>query len=395
VAFLIFIFLCLFFVNPIFATPTVQITVAPNNITIGTDFSVQFIINGDPNTLYHYKFFGGVGSIENQIQTSSSLYSNSSWASHPSTNTDIGGSVAVYTTAYIKPDSPSGIYNLFVKISKEDTSTIAATSLVYIINNVTAPTPTPTTIPTSTPTPTNTPTPTLTPTPDPTIINPSSGISLTEYMPYSDPEWIEIYNNNDYPVKLVSWKIEDNNGNTKNIDNLSITAKNYAIYELKSLIFNNNDDEKVILRDQNNNTRSETSYSKGLLTVEKSWSYISNSWCQSSITKGYENVSSCASTSTPTPISTITLTPTPDSTKYVPDESATASAIIEPKTESSFLTHTSIPSSTSTVTNGLILGDSTSSSSATKKNYFPLILIISGGLLLISPVIINKIKPKK
>jgi hypothetical protein len=395
VAFLIFLFLCLFSTSSIAAAPVVNITVAPTSAISGSTIPVQFTIeNSNPNVSYYYKFFGGIDSSTTQIQTTSDLTYTSAWNTFSSVIVDSDGKKSVDSYAYIVPNTISGTYNLFVRIAKVDStsSTYTSSAFTFLVSGLT---PTPTTVPTSTPTPTNTPTPTATPTPDATITNPSSGIKLTEYMPYSDPEWIEIYNENDYPVKLVSWKVEDNNGNTKNIDNLSISAKNYAIYELKSLIFNNNDDEKVILRDQNNNTRSETSYSKGLLTVEKSWSYISGSWCQSSITKGYENVTSCASTSTPTPTTILTPTPTPNSTKYVPDESATASAIIEPKTESSFLTPTSIPSSTSTVTNGLILGNSTSSSSATKKNYFPLILIISGGLLLTSPAIINKINSKK
>lgn len=249
-------------------------------------------------------------------------------------------------------------------------------------------TPTPTLTPANTPTPTNIPTPTNTPTPDPTITNPPNGISLTEFMPYSDPEWIEIYNNNDYPVKLVSWKVEDLAGNTKNIDSLSISAKGYAIYELKSLIFDNNSDEKVILRNQENKIITQTSYGKGQLTLDRAWSYVSGSWCQASITKGYVNVTSCyiAPTSTePTP------TPTSDPTKYTADETATESAIIEPKSESSFITPDISPEP-SPSTGSLVLGNSTSSSTSPKKNYLPLILIIGGGVLLVSPAVITKIR---
>jgi hypothetical protein len=218
---------------------------------------------------------------------------------------------------------------------------------------------------------------------------------MTEFMPYTDPEWIEIYNNNNFPIKLVGWKIENSNGNTKSID-LSIDSKSYSIYELKSLIFNNNDDEKVILLNQDGQIITETSYSKGMLTDTNSWSYVSGSWCQTTITKGYENVSSCSmSTPTPTPTNILTLTPTSNSTRYIIDEEATASAIIEPQTEASFLSPTSALQPTPKIISGLVLGESTSSSSVTKKNYFPLILIISGGLLLITPVIITKVKSKK
>lgn len=234
-------------------------------------------------------------------------------------------------------------------------------------------------IPTNTPTPTFTPSPT--PTIDPAIINPSSGISLTEFMPYADPEWIEIYNSNDKPIKLVSWKVEDNNGNTKNIDNLSIPSKSYGVYELKGLLFDNNDGDTILLRDQNNNNiGSPFSYSKGLMTIEKSWSLINGNWCQSTITKGSENINSCYTIATPTP--PISFTPTPTS-EEIPSIEPTPNI-----TDTPTITQESNNSDISS-SSGLVLGESDNS---TKQNFLPIILIFGGAILLLSPVIISKLK---
>jgi hypothetical protein len=246
-------------------------------------------------------------------------------------------------------------------------------------------------VPTKTPTPTKvpTPTPTLSPTstPDPTVTNPSSGISFTEFMPYSDPEWIELYNSNDKPVKLIGWKLEDKDGHTRNVGEngvISIGANSYFVFEY-SAFFDNNNIETVILRRQDNSIVAQTSYSAGLRTVERSWSLINNSWCQSSITKGYGNVTSCYTAPTSTPIQTPT--PTPDQGKFTSSDTATESAIIEPSTETSYLSPSIEPTTSPT---GTVLGNDVTNT--TKKNYLPLILIISGGLLLTSPIIISKLK---
>lgn len=248
---------------------------------------------------------------------------------------------------------------------------------------------------------TTTPTSPSTSTPDPTETNPSDAkdyISLTEFMPYSDPEWVEIYNNKNNSVKLVNWKIEDLAGNSKNIDSLLITAKGYAVFELKSLIFDNNNDEKVILKDQDNKIIAQVVYNKGLLTSDKSWSNVFGSWCQANITQNKTNETSCYTpptptqkTATPTVTPTNTTTPTAvptDKNLYKADALATESAIIAPIEESSFYTTPNI--TTAPLSSKLVLGETTT----VKKNYLPLIFIISGGLLLATPIILDKIKKK-
>lgn len=174
------IILFLFSTKPLFAIADLQITLAPTNLIVGTTFPVQFTIqNSDPNISYHYKFFGGIGDIKTQIQTSTNLTYTTSWDSFPIFTTDVGGSAIINTYSYIKPDSSSGSYNLYIKIVKEDNHDLLnVTSGPYIISNVLVPTLTPTLTPTqtptltltptATPTPTSTPTPTLTPTLAPT-----------------------------------------------------------------------------------------------------------------------------------------------------------------------------------------------------------------------------------
>ena len=222
------------------------------------------------------------------------------------------------------------------------------------------------------------PTPTL----DPTIINPTSGISLTEFMPYSSIEWIEIYNQNDFKVKLVGWQIGDNSSVTKNIPDLTINAKSFGTFDF-SVFLNNNDADKVVLYDNNKKVISSYEYHGGAYELERSWSLINNSWCKADITKGQSNDDSCFTptpTATKTPIPTVTLTPTPTPT-------STPSATLTPVMDEISFTPTPTPTPES-----MVLGETTTIESDTKKNFLPLILIIGGGALLLSPLIITKIK---
>jgi len=236
-------------------------------------------------------------------------------------------------------------------------------------------------IPTNTPTPTNSPTPTLTPSPtptvDPTIVNPTSGIKLTEFMPYSNIEWIELYNSNDYDVKLVAWKIEDNNAHTKNISELLIKSKNYAVFEFSSFL-NNSESDKLILYDQNQKIIDSYQYPSGKFDLEKAWSKNDNIWCLTTLSKGQSNYQCLSNTptSTPTPTATVTpeLTPSIEPTPIITDFPSSTQKI-ENSTESS--------------NPGSVLGES---SETVKRNFLPVILIFSGAILLLSPLIISKLK---
>lgn len=362
------------FTSPVFAVPNTQITVAPTSLSsIGITFPVQFIItNADANTSFYYKFYGGIGSSTSQIQTSSSLSYTSDWTSFNTVTTDAGGSAVVNSSAYLKSDVLSGSYNLYTRLAltpKTGDSWITYNSAANTIT-VTAPSPT------ATPIPTATLTPTATPTPDPAVINPSSGISLTEFMPYSSIEWLELYNSNDYDVKLVAWKIEDNSANTRNISELRIKAKSYAIFEFSAFL-NNSDSDKLILYNQDQKIIDSYQYPSGKFDLEKSWSKNDKGWCQTLLSKGQSNYQCYI-----TPTSTLTPTPIPT------DNPIEETPSIEPTSIISDSQKVNTDQNTST-NSALNLEDS---SISMKRNFLPIVLIFGGALLLLSPVIISKIK---
>lgn len=144
---------------------------------------------------------------------------------------------------------------------------------------------TPTPIPTLTLTPTLTPalnltlipiqpTPTdstdLTDSPTPYALNPIpfsyENIFISEAFvnpPTGGKEWLEIYNNNDYPVSLNNWYIDDleNAGSSPKIFSLEINAKSYGVFNLTSSMFNN-DGDNVRLLDFNKNIKDDFEYGK-------------------------------------------------------------------------------------------------------------------------------------
>src|SRR3989339_911233 len=162
--------------------------------------------------------------------------------------------------------TPSGSYN----------TTEANNSALDIIINVPILTPTPVITPTDIPT--SAPTETLISTPTPTlpaevlteagslILSSYNDIFLSEVMvnPASDDkEWVEIYNNNDFPVSLNNWFIDDleNDGSTPKIFSLEIGAKSYGVFDITSSIFNNGGDT-VRLLDFNKNLKDDFEYQK-------------------------------------------------------------------------------------------------------------------------------------
>ncbi len=189
---------------------------------------------------------------------------------------------------------------------------------------------------TPTQTPTSSPTPSLTPTTYPTIIQPSvtptttvlptpttvqtyDNIFISEAMVYPETgehEWIELYNNNDFPVSLTNWYLDDgeNTGSTPRPFTLSIEAKIYNTVELSSSIFNN-DTDQVRLLDSSKVQKDSFEYSDPI--QGKSLGRIgleSDSFCVQEATKNLLN-SSC-------------INPTPQPTKM------TSSQKISPTTSS-------------------------------------------------------------
>lgn len=106
-------------------------------------------------------------------------------------------------------------------------------------------------------------TPTLTPTTTPqsydniyiseAMVNPATG----------EKEWVEIYNDNDFPVSLNNWFIDDleNAGSSPKIFSLEISGKSYAVFDLTSSMFNNDGDD-VRLLDFNKNLKDDFEYLK-------------------------------------------------------------------------------------------------------------------------------------
>lgn len=131
-------------------------------------------------------------------------------------------------------------------------------------------------------TPTLTPTPVLTLTYSPTLTPTSSQLSLiltptptldlisydnifiSEVMvnPSADQkEWVEIYNNNDFPVFLSDWYLDDleNAGSSSKKFSLTIEKKEYKAIILETSMFNNNGDQ-VRLLDFNKNLKDSFEY---------------------------------------------------------------------------------------------------------------------------------------
>lgn len=114
--------------------------------------------------------------------------------------------------------------------------------------------PTPTATPTPNPTSTPSPSPTLKLTEEPTITPLSSynNIFISEVMiapETGNKEWVELYNNNDFVVKLSNWYIDDkeNAGASPKSFSLTIAAKSYASFDLAASMFNNDGDSVRLL----------------------------------------------------------------------------------------------------------------------------------------------------
>lgn len=157
-------------------------------------------------------------------------------------------------------------------------------------------------------------------TPTPTVESESfERIYLSEIManPQDDEqEWIELYNDNDFPVTLVNWYVDDaqNQGSAPKIFSLSIAAKNYATIDLSSSIFNNAGDTARIL-DFNQNQKDRIVYTdsqKGYSLGRKS--FENQDICEQMPTKGSRN-NPCLS---PSPSTRPIIAPSPKKSVTVP-----------------------------------------------------------------------------
>lgn len=114
----------------------------------------------------------------------------------------------------------------------------------------------------------------------PSVANPTTGVYLSEYLPKGN-EWVEIFNNNDFPVILNGWKIDNNPTGgmaPKNIPtNTTIPAKSYYVFNITGNFFNN-DHDYVVLINNLGQIEESTEYFTDSATL--SWTKQTNGlWC--------------------------------------------------------------------------------------------------------------------
>ena len=206
------------------------------------------------------------------------------------------------------------------------------------------PTPSPTTIPTPTITLTNIPTPTPT-TSTTSYPNTYDSIYISEVMVYpekNNPEWIELYNDNDFPVSLHDWYVDDleNEGSSPKVFSLEIPGKQYRTFELTSSIFNNNGDS-VRLLDLNKNEKDSFEYIKAIQgkTYGRT-SFDSDTYCIQEPSKNVAN-NSCIE-STLQPASKVNVIPINNPTIQSKKQNAVTQKVIQPT--SSFLIGSNVKS---------------------------------------------------
>lgn len=164
----------------------------------------------------------------------------------------------------------------------------------------------PSLVPTIETLPTNTP---ILSTPTPALIK---NIYLSEVMVYPDnePEWVELYNGNDFAVNLNNWFLDDGQdiGSTPKMFSIDISPKSYAVITLGSNIFNN-DQDKIRLLNSSQTEIESLEYSNS----QKSYSYSRDSfqpdsnWCFTTPSKNQAN-NPCPSTTIAKIVNNITNT---------------------------------------------------------------------------------------
>ncbi len=116
----------------------------------------------------------------------------------------------------------------------------------------------------------------------------ASAIQITEFE--SNPagsdsgnEWIELYS--DEKVNLESWKLENNDEDVLELDK---EFSGYLVIEFEKQWLDNKD-EKVILRNSNNEIIDETDVFDDSKNNDKTWQICENNWIFVNMTKNNEN----------------------------------------------------------------------------------------------------------
>lgn len=132
----------------------------------------------------------------------------------------------------------------------------------------------------------------------PPVTNPASGVYLSEYVSTGN-EWVEIFNNNDFPIILDGWQIDDDPTGgmiPKNIPYVNIPSKSFYVYDIAGNFFNNNHDYVILINNLGQVVES-TTYDHD--SVSLSWSKQADGlWCLASPTKLATN-NPCADISQP------------------------------------------------------------------------------------------------
>ncbi len=163
----------------------------------------------------------------------------------------------------------------------------------------------------------STPTPSLLP--QPTLASTPNNVYLSEL--YVNPnagerEWLELYNDNRYPVTLTNWKVRDAADQTIASLNITLEAYRYAVLELASDKMNNTNEEILLLypsgdvADRFTYDSSEKGISWGRSPADFS------KWCLQNPSPNRYNYSCIPQpTASPTPTPDLTNTPTPTKSK--------------------------------------------------------------------------------
>lgn len=310
------IFFILFFSNPVFAAPKITIRDAPLQMHKTSEFQVTFDVANDSVTSDSYYVKGRVGTSSATLSqgetfnptTGSWLSDTSAWSSFPALTFSNTGIATASVTLRTKTTAVIGNNILIVRINKSSSYDSSPANLLIL-----EPSPTlPTQIPTG-----------RDPDPSPTGVGTTpvsySNIYISEVMPNppdNEHEWVELFNNNDFPVSLINWFVDDveNGGSSPKMFSMDIPAKNYSVFELSSSVFNNTGDS-VRLLDFNKNQVDGFEYDGS--TQGKTWgrtSFNSDSFCLQDPSKNNPNNSCINPTLTPSPTPTMTPTPSPSIT---------------------------------------------------------------------------------
>jgi len=164
------------------------------------------------------------------------------------------------------------------------------------------PAPTPETTPTPEPTPTQQPPPSASPTPAPC----STGIFLTEFMPYppkDQKEWVRLFNSGWQPISLTGWKITDDKNHSQAVPENTVINPGESLIVYLDKTFLNNDGDRVALLCPDGQVLQSVNYGKvkqGIPCVRQG----SGSWLCEQTTASVLNQSSPSQTTLPPAAST-------------------------------------------------------------------------------------------